>query len=207
MITLLIIATTGLVSYLAFSNPKLMNSLDLQPFRIIENKEYLRILTHVFTHADWMHLIVNMLVFWSFGSFIEHQFFQFQEDGIIYSGTLHFIVLYFGGACFSIIDTLVKQRKNIYYHGVGASGAVSAILFASIFFQPWQKIYFFGILPIPGVIFALLYMVYSYYMDKKNIDNTNHNAHFYGAFFGLLYPIVMEPSFLNFFIDRLLNPF
>jgi len=103
----------------------------------------------------------------------------------------------------SNIYALIKHRNNYFYNSVGASGAVSAVLFAAIFFDPWHKILFFMVLPIPGIIFAGLYLVYSYQMSTKQKDNVAHDAHFLGALFGFIFPILLNPLLFENFLDKL----
>lgn len=203
MITILIVAITSIVSFFSFSNRALSSKLDFNPSRIKNQHEYYRFFSHAFVHADWMHLIINMLVFYSFGTYIERRFYAMQEAEIITSGALSFLILYFAGATIASVKSYVKNRHNPYYIAVGASGAVSAILFTSIFFSPMEKIYFYGILPVPGIIFGVLYLAYSSYMSKNNKDNINHDAHFWGAMFGFIYPIIINPSFIYEFLNQL----
>jgi membrane associated rhomboid family serine protease len=124
--------------------------------------------------------------------------FNFGNNHILY-----YFLLYFGGILVSNIYALIKHRNNFFYNSVGASGAVSAVLFAAIFFDPWNKILFFMILPIPGVIFAALYLVYSYQMSMKQKDNVAHDAHFLGALFGFVFPILLNYQLLEVFLDKL----
>ena len=98
---------------------------------------------------------------------------------------------------------LIKRRNDPYYVSIGASGAVSAVLFTSIFLDPWGKILFFAVLPVPGIVFGLLYLAYCQYMAKQTGDNINHNAHFYGAIYGLIFPMLLEPSLLHLFLSQL----
>jgi membrane associated rhomboid family serine protease len=111
--------------------------------------------------------------------------------------------LYFGGLIISNAYALFKHRNNYYYNAVGASGAVSAVLFAAIFFEPWQNIYFFAVLPIPGIVFAALYLIYSYYMSRKQQDQIAHDAHFLGALFGFIFPVLLNGRLFERFIDKL----
>lgn len=197
--TLILIAITVAVSYAAFNNAKLMDMLQFNASKIVYKKEYHRLITHAFVHANWEHLLVNMIVLFSFGRAIEAYFkYNFGNKHIIY-----FFLLYFGGILASNIYALIKHHKNYFYNSVGASGAVSAVLFAAIFFDPWNKIYFFGILPIPGIVFAGLYLVYSYQMSTKQKDNVAHDAHFLGALYGFVFPVLLNPQLFNVFIDKL----
>lgn len=198
-ITFSLIVIISLTSIIAFSQPATMARLQFNAFRIAHHKQYYRILTHAFVHANWEHLIVNMIVLYSFGMAVE-RFFLLEFGSI---SPYYYLALFFGSVFFSSLWSLVKQKDNAYYNAVGASGAVSAVLFAAIFFDPWSPIYFFGILPIPGIIFGGLYIYYSYYMSTKKMDNIGHDAHFLGAIFGFFLPVVLRPSLLMAFIQML----
>ena len=140
-----------------------------------------------------------MIVLFSFGRVIESYF----EYGFGRMAQAYFLLLYFGGLIVSNTYALFKHKNNYYYNAVGASGAVSAVLFAAIFFDPWQNIYFFGVLPVPGIVFAVLYLIYSWYMSRKQQDQIAHDAHFLGALFGFVYPVVLNGRLLERFIDQL----
>lgn len=197
--TIILIVITVAVSYAAFKSPKLMDQLQFNASKIVHKNEYHRLVTHAFIHANWEHLFVNMIVLFSFGQAIEAYFkFNFGNNAI-----LNYVLLYFGGILVSNIYALIKHRNNYFYNSVGASGAVSAVLFAAIFFDPWNKIYFFGILPIPGIVFAALYLVYSYQMSTKQKDNVAHDAHFLGALFGFVFPILLNYQLFESFLDKL----
>lgn len=205
--TYAIIAITVLFSALAFSNRELMFRYNLNPYSIIYRKQWYRVLTHAFLHANWLHLIVNMFVLYSFGKNGVEPYMEWMErNGFIGSTTLHFGILYIAGIIVSVITTLRKHKKDYAYNAVGASGAVSAVVFFCIFFDPWNLIYFFGIIPIPSIIFGALYLFYSQYMSRQEKDNINHDAHFLGALFGLSYPILIHPKLLIIiFFDQLMN--
>jgi membrane associated rhomboid family serine protease len=197
MITYLIIGTTAIVSFICFDRRDLLNKLSFNPYAVFKHNEWYRLVTHGFVHADMMHLLVNMFTFWSFGTLMETIF------GTIGFGMWGYFGLYFGGMMFASLYDLFKYHDNIYYHSVGASGAVSAVLFSSILFDPWGLIYFFAVIPIPGILFGVVYLLYCQYMAKQSTDNINHNAHFYGALYGLLYPILLNPSLFKLFIGQL----
>jgi len=197
--TIILIVITVAVSFAAFNNAKMMNMLQFNASKIIYKKEYHRLITHAFVHANWEHLFVNMIVLFSFGQAIDTYFkYNFGNNHILY-----FFLLYFGGILASNMYALVKHYKNYFYNAVGASGAVASVLFAAIFFDPWNMIYFFGILPIPGIVFAALYLVYSYQMSNKQKDNVAHDAHFLGALFGFIFPILLNPRLFEVFLDKL----
>ncbi len=201
-----IIIVTVLVSILGFSNKQLFYKLSLSPYRITKHSEWYRVITHAFLHGDFMHLFINMFVFWSFGSNIEYIFNLLKSQGITRSSDLNFILLYFGAIIFAAIPDLVHKRNNYSYNSIGASGAVAAILFASIFFNPWSMIYLFGIVPIPAILFGILYVGYESYLDKRGGDNINHKAHLWGALYGFVFIIVMDYELFVNFINALLNP-
>lgn len=197
--TIILIVITVAVSFAAFNNAKMMNMLQFNASKIIYEKQYHRLITHAFVHANWEHLFVNMIVLFSFGQAIEAYFkYNFGNNHILY-----FFLLYFGGILASNMYALIKHHKNYFYNAVGASGAVASVLFAAIFFDPWNMIYFFGILPIPGIVFAALYLVYSYQMSNKQKDNVAHDAHFLGALFGFIFPILLNARLLEVFLDKL----
>lgn len=197
--TIIIIIITAVVSVGAFNRPDLMEKLQFNASKIWHQKEYYRLITHGFVHANWEHLIVNMIVLLSFGRAIEAYF----HSGFGRMANAYFLILYVGGLIIANAYALFKHRNNYYYNAVGASGAVSAVLFSAIFFEPWENIYFFGVLPMPGIVFAVLYLVYSYYMSRKQQDQIAHDAHFLGALFGFIYPVLLNGRLLERFIDKL----
>ncbi len=199
MITTIIIITF-IVTYISWGNTKLFDKLILSPYIIVRNKEYYRLLTHGFLHANWMHLIINMLVFWSFGRILLIYFYRYWNHG-----NLIFLLFYLSAIIISSIFSVVKYKDNYEYRAVGASGAISAIVFAYIFFEPWNLVYFFGIIPIPGIIFGIIYLIYSYQMSKRNIDNIGHDAHFWGAVYGFCFPLIFKPQLIVHFFNNLLS--
>jgi membrane associated rhomboid family serine protease len=201
MITIIIIGATVVVSYLAFQNPGLMEKLQFNAAKVIHQKQYYRLVSHAFIHASWSHLLVNMFVLYFFGRGIE-QYFEYYF-GV--RATVYFLLLYFGGILASNLWSLIKHQNNYYYNAVGASGAVSAMLFAFIFFNPWEKLYFFAVIPIPGILFAVGYLFYSYQMSKNSNDNVAHDAHLLGAIFGFVFPILLKPELFQQFIDQLFS--
>jgi len=201
-ITLMLVIIISLISILAFSNKEVIKQFQFNAFLIYHKNQYYRMVTHALVHANWEHLLVNMIVLWSFGMAVEH-YFQLYFGG--YSA-YYFLALFVGSVIFSSLWSLIKQRNNFYYNAVGASGAVSAVLFAAIFFNPWESIYFFGILPMPGIIFGLLYLYYSFYMSRKKLDNIGHDTHFLGAVIGFCTPMIIRPSLFWDFINLLFSP-
>jgi len=203
VITIIIVIVTVLISLAAFRRQELFNKLDLCPARVVHNKEYYRIFSHAFLHADYFHLGINMLVLYSFGRYVEQVFSQLETAGLIFSGPFFYILLYLISIALASVTTISKYRDNESYSAVGASGAVSAVVFTYIFFAPLEKIYFYMVLPIPGILFGVLYLVYSSYMSRRNNDNINHSAHFWGAVVGFVFPLLLEPSLFRVFLENL----
>ena len=193
--TLLIIIITVLFSMAAFKRTELIYKYNYNAYQVVHRKQWYRVFTHAFLHANWEHLIFNMISLYFFAPYVESQL-----------GTIMFLLLYAGAIIASSIPDLMKHKDNHNYNALGASGAVSAVIFASILLNPLSKIMFILIpIPIPAVVFGVLYLVYSAYMSKKNIDNIGHNAHFWGAIFGFVFPILLHPSLLSSFFNQLFN--
>ncbi len=197
MLTEVILAITVIVSFLCFSNGELFNKLSLKPYRVVHANEWYRLITHGFVHGDWMHLFVNMFTFWSFGRYIES---AFQYLGF---APWVFVLLYLGGVVVASVGDVVRYRNTSWYASIGASGAVAAVLFTAILLNPWDKVLLFAIVPIPGILFGVIYLAYCQYMARRGGDNINHNAHFYGAVYGFLFPILLEPKLFQLFLSHL----
>ncbi len=184
-ITFIIIAITCIVSILAFSRDQLKEDLLFWPFLIKREGQYYRIITHGALHADAMHLIFNMVSFYSFGIALEEYFFPVLFGEL---ARALFALLYVLGIIASVIPDLIKHRDHSYYRSLGASGAVSAVVFSAITIQPKMPIQFFFIpFPIPGYIFGLAFLVLSATLAKKGGGNIGHNAHFWGSIFGIVF--------------------
>jgi len=197
----IVIASNVVFSYLAWKRPALFEKYLFSAYRVSHNREYGRLITHAFLHGSWMHLIVNMLVLWSFGIALMRHF-----SGVFTNlAPLHWLQLDFTAIVASSLFSLIKHKNNPYYSAVGASGATSAVVFACIFFEPWKMVYFFGILPIPGILFCALYLFYSYRQAKRGTDNIGHDAHFWGAVFGFFYPLMVKPELFAQFVAEITN--
>jgi membrane associated rhomboid family serine protease len=199
-ITISIIAITCLISIAGFSNPKIINELIFWPPAITNHRQYYRFVTCGFVHANFMHLAFNMFTLYFFGRIME----------LYYMGRLglehyYFFVLYIGALIISVLPTYFKEKNNYNYRSLGASGAVCAVLFAFVLLEPWQIIYVF-VIPVPAIIYAVLFLVYSMYMSKKGGDYINHDAHFYGALFGVVFTLILRPHLYGDFINQLMHP-
>ena len=200
MITVIIIAITCIVSILCFNGTLNGNKLIFNAYQVWHRKEWYRMLTSGIIHSGWGHLFFSMLTLFFFGRIVE-QYFSAAFGGV--PGAVLYVVLYVSALAISSLGDLVKYRDNWNYNALGASGAVSAVLFASILFAPKMGIYIYLIpIPVAGYIFAPLYLLYCWYMAKRNMDNIGHTAHFWGAVYGILFPIICKPDVLSFCLSQ-----
>jgi membrane associated rhomboid family serine protease len=192
-ITLAIIIITCLVSFPAFGNNRMKEDLLFWPYEINRHNQYYRFLTGGVVHADTMHLLFNMVSLYSFGIALEKFLFPvlFAEKTLaLYTG------LYVLGIIVACIPDYFKYRNQSFYRALGASGAVSAVIFAAITIQPNMPIRFFFIpVDIPGYLFGFIFLGLSYYLAKRGGDNIGHNAHFWGAVFGVVFTIIAARVF------------
>jgi len=201
--TIAIVAITVIISLMAFNKREWINKLQLNPYQVYHSNQWYRVVSHGFLHADWIHLFVNMIVLFSFGEAVERRLSIMESKGMIGDSTLHFLILYFAGMIIATSTTILKHKNNYHYNAIGASGAVSAVVFASIFFSPTSTLLLMGIIPIPAILFGILFLIYSQYMRKRQGERVNHDAHFVGAVFGFLYPILLEPGLVRYFFNQL----
>ncbi|HZF96833.1 MAG TPA: rhomboid family intramembrane serine protease [Pseudoxanthomonas sp.] len=197
-ITLVLIAVTCLVSWMAFNNRALADRLILWPPAIDRHRQYDRLVTYGFIHADFMHLLFNMITLFFFGRLIEQLMAQLV-------GVWVFPLFYVSALVVSILPTYLKNQRNPNYLSLGASGGVSAVLFAFVMVAPWELIFVFFI-PLPAVLFAVLYVGYSLWMDRRGGDRINHSAHLAGAAYGVIFMLTMRPQVLQHFVSELGNP-
>jgi membrane associated rhomboid family serine protease len=199
LITFVIIAVTSVTSILALNNRTLSDKLLFSPYMISSHRQGYRFLTHALVHGDWMHLLVNMFVLFSFGQAVETYYSQL----FLMKGAYFYTLLYVGGIALSSTPSFARYKADPYYRAVGASGAVSAVVFASILIEPLSPIRFaFFPIDIPAFIFGALYLVYSAYMARKGNDNIGHDAHFYGAVFGIVFTLILKPALFMGFINK-----
>lgn len=199
--TILLIAAISIVSYIAFAQPAIMSRYQLNAWSVVHRKQFVRLISHGFLHADWFHLLVNMYVLYGFGEVVLY-YFSIYLDGYT---DFRFLLLFFTALPFSAIYSVYKNKSNPAYNAVGASGAVSAIVFTSIFFDPYNMLLLFFVIPVPGIVFGVLYLIYSAYMARKQVDNIGHDAHFWGAVYGLVFPLLYEPALIKVFIQKLIS--
>jgi membrane associated rhomboid family serine protease len=199
-VTLLIILLTSMVSIMAFSNEQMMRQLVFSPYNIRRTGEWFRFISSGLLHINFLHLFFNMYALFLFGGITEAYFRNLFEP----MGATLYILMYILAIALSETYSYFRHRHNPAYASLGASGAVSAVVFASILFEPQNKIglIFFPI-GIPGFIFGFLYLLYSAYMAKQANDNIGHYAHFFGALFGFFFPVLIKPSLFSHFIMQI----
>ena len=196
--TAIIIAITCLVSMLAFGNAKLAHELLFWP-PALKRGEYQRLLTYGVAHADFTHLFVNMLTLYFFGTYVE----PFYADRL---GSYGFAFFYTSAIVASILPTWWRHRADPEYRSLGASGAVMAVLMASVLFDPWMRLYVFFAIPMPAIVYAVLFIAYEVWADRRGGDRVNHSAHLWGAAYGVLFTLAVEPRLLGRFLEALSHP-
>jgi membrane associated rhomboid family serine protease len=180
---LVILVLTIAVSVAGLSNPKIIERCLLRPYLVARGSDYVGLISSGFVHADVTHLIFNLITFYSFG---------FALERVI--GTAKFVSLYFSALLISGIGTCFKHRNDPVYASLGASGAILGVLFATIVYFPRQKLFILPLpIPIPAPLFAVLYLVYSFYSSRTARGNINHDAHIFGALTGLAFVLLTDP--------------
>lgn len=202
-VTNIIIMITVLVSLAAFANQRLFDRFKFNAYMIFHSREAWRFLTSAFVHADFLHLVMNIYVLYMFGNPVE-EFFRshFADQG---KGIIFYLLLYILGGVVSSIYSFEKHKHDLWYNAVGASGAVSAVVFALIAIAPTVNMGLI-ILPgvrIPGFILGFLYLLYSWYMGRRKMDNIGHDAHFFGALFGFVFVFLLDTSLFTEFIESI----
>ncbi len=199
-ITVIIILVTVLISAWGFNQPQVIRSFSNAPYLEVRQKQYYRLLTSGFLHGDLFHLFVNMFVLYVFGEYIEKQFSIIHGD---IPGKILFVSFYLFMIVLANLPNLVKHQNNPMYSSIGASGATSAIVFSYIVFNPWSMLQLYFFIPIPAIIFGVLYLWYSSWASKKQADFIDHDAHFYGAVGGFLFTLFMKKELFFHFINEL----
>ena len=206
-ITLFLIIVTVAISVTTWRRPDLFGRMLFHAPSIHYSKEWYRILSYGFLHSGWAHLFINMFVLWMFGKNVEATYVYLF--GL--KGHFLYLFLYLSAIIISTLYDLKKRKDDYNYRAVGASGAVSAVLFSFIFLYPLDKVYFLFIpIGIPAIIFGIFYLVYSSHMSKQNIDNIGHDAHFWGGVYGFLFVLPFQWELIFGFIDqikKLIPPF
>ncbi len=202
-ITTIILVLTCLVSFLAFNNSRLMETLIFWPPAVNIKHQYYRFVTCGLIHADLLHLLFNMVTLYFFGRGLE----------LLYRGELglegyYYPLLYISALIVANIPSYIKHKDDYNYRSLGASGAVCAILFAVILIRPWESLFLFGLrdFKIPAILYSVLFLGYSIYMSKRGGDNVNHDAHLWGSLYGVVFTILVHPGIIPHFINEISNP-
>lgn len=188
--SIFIIILTGIASITAFQNHVFFEKALFRPYVMKQNNEWWRWISNGFIHADYQHLIVNMLALYFFAPYVEEAFNSITNNQ---SGLL-FVVFYLSALVMSGMYDYYRHLNNYAYSALGASGAVAAVIFAFIVYNPFESIYLYYVIKLPAWIFGFLYLFYEYYMGKKQMDNIGHHAHFFGALYGFVFPILIHPQ-------------
>lgn len=198
-LTIIIVLITVGISYYAWQNPSVLEKMVLNPYKVSQKNEYYRFITSGFVHADFGHLLFNMLSFWFIGEGIEGLF------GMLFGseGSIYFLALYILGIIISDIPSYLKHRTKSNYNSLGASGGVAAVLFAAVLYAPLLQICLYFFICMPGFIFGLLFLAYSFYESRRGSGFVNHDAHMYGAIFGLIFMAVVYPSAVPGFFQQI----
>ncbi len=202
MITYITIALNCIISFVGFRDRNFFAKYLFNPYTINRNKkEWYRIFSHAFLHADMGHLFFNMFTFYSFGLLLEQNSFPFLFPG---HGDYYYVLLYVGGIIVSAFPGFEKHKNDFGYSAVGASGAVSAVLFSAILIYPTGSLQIMFLpIPIPAVVFGILYLAYTWYMSKRGGDRIAHDAHLWGSLFGFVFTIILKPSLFPEFIEHI----
>lgn len=203
-ITLIIIIFTALISWQGFNNYQVIDRLKHHPVREVGAKEYYRLLTSGFVHADWMHLMVNMFVLYSFGEYIENYVISIFGN---VQGRIIFLVMYMLNIIIANLPTTMRHQNNPSFSSIGASGAVSGMVFIFILLQPWAILNLFFIIPVPAIIAGIIYLIYSSWEARKERGRIDHSAHFAGALAGMLMIILLNREIINDFFTKLIADF
>ncbi len=197
---LILIGVTVLTTLYAWQNENIFNRWIFSPRQVRENNEWYRLLTSGFIHANWAHLLFNMITLYFFGDTVIYAFQVYSGNGVVL-----YLVMYLTAIIISELPSYFRHKENRYYRSLGASGGVSAVIFAYILFFPTNMLYLFGIVPIPGFLLGILFIIYSYYQGKQMGGRVNHDAHLYGALYGLIFAVVLAPGAVTGFFEQIRN--
>ena len=203
-VTVIICAIIFGVSLWGFNSQNIFQNLMHFPYQEARDRSYYRLFTSIFLHGSWLHLLVNLFVFYTFGEAIEYQFGHLFGPVM---GKVNFVLLFVLSGVLADVFTFRKHKDNPQFRSVGASGSISGIMFAYVLFYPLQDLYLYGVIPIPGIVAAVLYLWYSNYAARKEGGRIDHNAHFYGAVTGLVFTIIIYPPVLSSFVQQLAGIF
>ena len=198
-VTYILMAVIGLITYFAWERPEWHRRLMLNPYTVVHEKKYYQLITSGFVHNNGIHLLLNLFTLYFFGLAIEQIFYSyFGELGLVL-----YILLFITAVIVANIPTTIKHKNNYNYNSLGASGGVSALVMAFILFDPIRDLCLYAIICLPGYILGGLFIVYSIIMSKRNTDNINHDAHLFGAIYGVIFTLLLRPSTFSYFIEAI----
>lgn len=189
-----LIVTVAISLFTLYGNTAVLNKCILRPYEVWRGRQFDTLYLSGFVHADFGHLLFNMVSFYFFAFALEQRI-----------GTTPFAIGYLAALIVSVLPSLYKHRDDPNYATLGASGGVSAVIFANVLFYPANTIYIMPIpVPIPAWLYAIGFVAYSFYAGRRGGDRINHDAHFAGAVFGVLWALVLEPSVIQQVLQRFL---
>tara|TARA_R110000796_G_scaffold252640_2_gene389846 strand:- start:96762 stop:97367 length:606 start_codon:yes stop_codon:yes gene_type:complete len=198
-VTYILMAVIGLITYFAWERPEWHRRLMLNPYTVVHEKKYYQLITSGFVHNNGIHLLLNLFTLYFFGLAIEQIFYSYFGD----LGLVLYILLFITAVIVANIPTTIKHKNNYNYNSLGASGGVSALVMAFILFDPIRDLCLYAIICLPGYILGGLFIVYSIIMSKRNTDNINHDAHLFGAIYGVIFTLLLRPSTFSYFIETI----
>lgn len=200
-VTYVLMAIIGLVTYVAWQRPELHRKLMLNPYNTLRQRQFYRLLSSGFVHNNSVHLFLNLLTLYFFGLAIEQIFgYAFRGFGIVL-----YVLLFLTAIVIANIPTLLKHKDNPNYNSLGASGGVSALVLTFVLFDPLRDLCLYGILCLPGYILGGLFIAYSIIMSQRNVDNINHDAHLFGALYGVIFTLLLRPQTLRTFLEAIIG--
>lgn len=199
--TIILIIITCIISFITFNNEEIKSNLLFSPYQYLNYKKWWILISHGFIHADFLHLFFNMYVLYIFGPTLEFYFINSSELGGFY-----YIGFYLLGIIFSTLPSIFKHKNNPSYNSLGASGAVSSVVFAYIIIYPLREL---GLILIPGLflpgfIFGVFYLLAEHYLSKKQYSNIAHDAHISGSLFGVFFIVIYDFNNLLIFFQKTL---
>jgi membrane associated rhomboid family serine protease len=198
-VTYALMAIIGVVTYYAWQKPEVQHGFMLNPYLVDQKGQYYRLITSGFVHNNGMHLFLNLFTLYFFGGAIESIFSIYFGE----LGTIYYISLFFSAIIIANLPSFFKHKSNPHYNSLGASGGVSALVLAFILFDPIRELCLYAVICLPGYILGALFIIYSIVMGKRGQDNINHDAHLFGALYGLVFILILRPSTLENFIETL----
>lgn len=189
ILTYILLGLIVLVSVQGFNSPSMINKMTFSPYHVKHHNQFSRFFSHLLIHADWGHLFFNMFSFYFFGSYMEM---VLKMNYGVEAGSIHYLVIFFIGGLFATLWPYARNQDNPQYQSLGASGSVSAVIFAFVLWSPNESLYIMALFPIKAYIFGPLYLAIEYYAFKKGRSNIAHDAHIGGALFGIAYILIIN---------------